>query len=46
MEVSKGETKMKRKIDWDLVQIIVLVSLLPTMLVIGALVPSFFADYS
>jgi len=37
---------IKKKIDWDLIQIIALVSLLPVMLLIGALAPGFFADYS
>jgi len=37
---------IKKKIDWDLIQIIVLVSLMPFMILIGALAPSFFADYS
>jgi len=37
---------IKKKIDWDLIQIIILVSLMPVMILIGALVPSFFTDYS
>jgi hypothetical protein len=37
---------IKKKIDWDLIQIIVLVSLMPVMILIGALAPSFFTDYS
>ena len=37
---------IKKKIDWDLIQIIVLVSLMPAMLLVGALAPSFFANYS
>ena len=37
---------MFKKIDWDLVQVIVLVATMPVMLIIGALLPSFFADYS
>jgi|TARA_B110000305_G_scaffold174662_1_gene193137 hypothetical protein len=37
---------IKKKIDWDLIQIIVLVSLMPVMILIGAFAPSFFADYS
>jgi hypothetical protein len=36
----------KKKIDWDLIQIIVLVTLMPVMILIGALAPSFFTDYS
>lgn len=41
----KGKIVLK-KIDWDLIQVIVLVSTLPVMLIIGALLPSFFANYS
>jgi hypothetical protein len=37
---------IKKKIDWDLIQIIVLVTLMPLMILIGALAPSFFANYS
>lgn len=37
---------IKKKMDWDLIQIIVLVSLMPVMLLVGALAPSFFANYS
>ena len=40
----KGEI-VSKKIDWDLIQVIVLVSTLPVMLIIGALLPSFFANY-
>ena len=36
----------RKKIDWDLIQIIVLVTLMPVMILIGALAPSFFTDYS
>ncbi len=36
---------IKKKIDWDLIQIIVLVTLMPLMILIGALAPSFFANY-
>ena len=39
------ENEMFKKIDWDLVQIIFLVGTVPTMILIGALVPSFFANY-
>ncbi len=41
----KGEI-VSKKIDWDLIQVIALVSTLPVMLIIGALLPSFFANYS
>lgn len=34
-----------KKIDWELVQILALVGMLPTMLIIGALFPSFLANY-
>ncbi|MEY3586888.1 MAG: hypothetical protein RL696_515 [Actinomycetota bacterium] len=34
-----------KKIDWELVQSIVLVGMLPAMLIIGALFPSLFATY-
>jgi hypothetical protein len=34
-----------RKIDWDLIQVIALVATMPVMLIIGALLPSFFANY-
>ena len=37
---------IRKKIDWDLIQIIVLVTLMPLMILIGALAPSFFANYS
>jgi len=40
----KGEI-VSKKIDWDLIQVIALVSTLPVMLIIGALLPSFFANY-
>lgn len=33
------------KIDWELVQILVLVGMLPTMLIVGALFPSFLTPY-
>jgi hypothetical protein len=33
------------KINWDVVQAIALVGMLPTMLIIGALFPAFFAKY-
>jgi len=36
---------MFKKIDWDLVQIVFLVGTVPVMILIGALVPSFFANY-
>lgn len=36
---------MLKKIDWELVQIIVLVSTLPVMLIVGALIPGVFANY-
>ena len=34
-----------KKIDWDVVQVVVIVGMLPVMLVIGAIFPSFFATY-
>ena len=34
-----------KKIDWDVVQAIVLVGMLPAMLVFGAIFPTLFADY-
>jgi hypothetical protein len=34
-----------KKIDWDVVQAIVLVGMLPAMLIVGALFPSFFTKY-
>lgn len=34
-----------KKIDWELVQILVLVGMLPTMLIVGALFPSLLAHY-
>lgn len=34
-----------KKIDWDLVQIWVLTLTIPVMIVIGALLPSIFANY-
>jgi len=33
------------KIDWELVQIMVLVGMLPAMIVVGALFPSLLANY-
>jgi hypothetical protein len=33
------------KINWDIIQAIVLVGMLPAMLIIGALFPSLFATY-
>jgi len=33
------------KIDWEVVQIMVLVGMLPAMLVVGALFPSLLANY-
>ena len=37
---------MKRtKIDWELIQIVVLVGMLPAMLIVGALFPSLLANY-
>jgi len=34
-----------QKIDWEVVQILVLVGMLPTMLIVGAMFPSFLANY-
>lgn len=34
-----------KQIDWELVQILVLVGMLPTMLIIGALFPAFLTPY-
>jgi hypothetical protein len=34
-----------KKIDWELIQIIVLVGMLPAMIVVGAIFPSLFANY-
>jgi hypothetical protein len=34
-----------KRIDWDVVQCIVIVGTLPAMLVIGAFFPSLFATY-
>jgi len=45
LEDFKGEI-VSKKIDWDLIQIIALVATMPVMLIIGALLPSFFANYS
>jgi len=33
------------KIDWEVVQIMVLVGMLPAMIVVGALFPSLLANY-
>lgn len=34
-----------KSIDWDVVQILVLVGMVPAMLIIGAFFPSFLANY-
>lgn len=34
-----------KNIDWDVVQALVIVGMLPVMLIIGAVFPSFFATY-
>jgi len=34
-----------KKIDWDIVQSIIIAGMLPVMLIIGALFPHFFATY-
>ncbi len=34
-----------KKINWDIVQAIVLVGMLPAMLIVGAIFPAFFAKY-
>jgi hypothetical protein len=36
---------MRGKIDWDLIQILALTLMVPLMIVIGAIFPSFFATY-
>lgn len=41
-----GTTKdLWRRIDWDVVQIIVLVGMVPAMILIGALFPAFLTPY-
>ena len=35
----------RTKIDWELIQIVVLVGMLPAMLIVGALFPSLLANY-
>ena len=35
----------RAKIDWELIQIVVLVGMLPAMLVVGALFPQMLANY-
>ena len=37
--------KMKKKIDWQLIEIIVLVGMMPGMIAFGAIFPSLFANY-
>lgn len=34
-----------KQIDWEVVQILVLVGMVPTMIIVGALFPSFLATY-
>ncbi len=34
-----------KKIDWELIQIVVLVGMLPGMIAFGAIFPSLFANY-
>jgi hypothetical protein len=41
----EDEMKLIKKINWDIVQAILLVGTLPTALIIGALFPSLFAHY-
>jgi len=36
---------MRGKIDWDLIQILALTLTMPVMLIIGAIFPSFLANY-
>jgi hypothetical protein len=36
---------MKKKIDWQLIEIIVLVGMMPAMIAFGAIFPSLFSDY-
>ena len=35
----------RAKIDWELIQIVVLVGMLPAMLIVGALFPHMLANY-
>ena len=37
--------KLRKKIDWDLIQILALTLTVPVMLIIGAAFPSFLAYY-
>jgi hypothetical protein len=36
----------KKRIDWDLIQIIFIVGTIPAMLLVGAFFPTFFRTYS
>ncbi len=36
---------LMKKINWDVVQAIALVGMLPAMLIVGAIFPAFFAKY-
>jgi hypothetical protein len=36
----------KKRIDWDLIQIILIVGTIPAMLLVGAFFPTFFRSYS
>ena len=42
--ISKGVV-MKKKIDWDLIQAIILVGMMPAMIGFGAIFPGLFATY-
>lgn len=37
--------RLRKKIDWDLIQILALTLTVPLMLIIGAAFPSFLANY-
>ena len=41
---TKGD-RLRKKIDWDLIQILALTLTVPVMLIIGAMFPSFLANY-
>lgn len=37
--------RLAQRIDWDVIQIVVLVGMVPTMIIVGALFPSLLAHY-
>jgi hypothetical protein len=37
--------KIMKSIDWDVVQIIILVGMVPGMIIVGAIFPSLLANY-